>query len=292
MISSGPSTSFRTRVDHLLSVAFFAAALGAGGLIALIIAFLTWEAAPALSEIGPLRLFTDRTWYPEEGSYGLAPTLLATLAITAGALAIAVPLGVATAVFGRFYAGTRSGALLRRLVELLAGIPSIVYGLWGLTVLVPLIATLHPPGASLLAASVVLGVMVLPIIALAADTALLRIDPRLLQSAAALGLDRFAIIRRVGLPAARSGLAAGLILGATRGLGETMAVLMVAGNVVRIPGDLFDPVRPLTAHLALEMSYATSGHRAVLFAGALILMGCVGLLIAIVDRFEAPRHRG
>ena len=180
----------------------------------------------------------------------------------------------------------------RRLIELLAGIPSVVYGFWGLVVLVPLIGAIHPPGPSLLAGIVILTIMILPTIALMADASLANIPQQYLRGAAALGLPRWATIRGVVFPAAKSGLFTGIILETGRAIGETMAILMVCGNVVQTPHSLFDPIRTLTANIAIEMAYALGDHRAALFVSGLVLMGMIAALVGAADWISRGRIYG
>jgi phosphate transport system permease protein len=251
---------------------------GAGLLAVMIVGFLSRESALVLGSAGPWRLLTDPNWQPLDGQFGLAPMLYATLLAAGGAVLIAGPLGLASAVFERFYAGARLQRATRMMFGLLAGVPSVVFGLWGLTVLVPRIALWRPPGASLLAATLILALMILPTVALTAGSALAAVAPAWLRGAEALGLSRRAVIVGVALPAARGGILAGVLLALGRAIGETMAVLMVAGNVVQVPSSLFDSVRALTANIALEMAYATDVHRSGLFASGLLLMGLVLLL--------------
>lgn len=209
--------------------------------------------------------------------------LAGTLLLTVASVLIATPLGILSAVFCHYYAPPAIAQPYRRLIELLAGIPSVVYGFWGLVVLVPLINRIHPPGPSLLAGTLILTLIILPTIALVADASLASVPPEYVKGAAALGLGRWAMIRGVVLPAARSGLITGAILETGRAIGETMAVLMVCGNVVQVPHSLFDPVRTLTANIALEMAYAVDNHRAALFVSGLVLMGLIALLVAIAE---------
>ncbi|MEN8177592.1 MAG: phosphate ABC transporter permease subunit PstC [Pseudomonadota bacterium] len=244
----------------------------------LILGFLWNEAWPVLTEGGWRRFIDAEGWYPLEGSFGLLPMLWATLAASFGALLLATPIGLASAIFVRFYAPQSIAGLYRNLLSLLAGIPSVVYGLWGLTVLVPIIAHWRPPGASLLAAILILALMILPTIALTSISALSAVPTALLQGAASLGLTRKGMILGVALPTAHEGIVGGIMLAMARALGETMAVLMVAGNVVQTPSSLFDSVRVLTANIALEMAYATGQHRAGLFASGMLLTLLVVLL--------------
>ncbi len=210
--------------------------------------------------------------------------LWGTLAAAGIAVALATPLALLSAVFCRFYAPPTIARFYRRMIQLLAGIPSVVYGLWGLTALVPLIQHFRPPGTSLLAGAAVLTLMILPTIALLADAALANVPGDHLRAAAAAGLSRPGTIRGVVFPAARAGIFTGILLGTGRAIGETMAVLMVCGNIVQTPTSLFDPIRTLTANIALEMAYAMGDHRSALFVSGLALMAIVIALVAMADR--------
>ena len=232
------------------------------------------------------------SWHPVDGLYKLTPMLSATLYSTLGAVLLAAPLGIASALFSRYYSPPFLAGCYRRLIELLAGIPSVVYGFWGLTTLAPLIGRLQPPGVSLLTGILVLTLMILPTVALTADAALAAVPVAYLRGAAALGLSRWGLISGVALPAARSGITAGTLLAAGRAIGETMAVLMVAGNVVQHPHSLFDSVRTLTANIALEMAYATGDHRAALFVSGLALMIMVLILVGTAELLSRKRHYG
>jgi phosphate transport system permease protein len=264
----------------------------AGTIVVLIIAFLILEALPAFHHIGLLRFFTDPSWHPAEGLYNLTPMLWGTLFAMAGAVMIATPLGILSAVFCHYYAPPWIARPYRRLIELLAGIPSVVYGLWGLVVLVPLIGQIQPPGPSLLAGILILAIMILPTIALMADAGLANVPQHYLRGAAALGLSRWATIRGVVFPAAKSGLFTGVILETGRAIGETMAILMVCGNVVRTPSSLFDPIRTLTANIALEMAYALGNHRAALFTSGLVLMAMIVALVIAAEWISRGRIYG
>jgi len=263
--------------------------MAAGAVVLLIVAFLIRESVPALSTIGIGRFLHDPSWHPageaSAGTFNLVPMLVGTLYLSLGALLLAVPAGVASAVFCQFYAPGRVAAVYRRSMELLAGVPSVVYGFWGLVTLVPLIRRLEPPGQSLLAGILILALMVLPTVALTAVAALAAVPRSYLQGAAALGLGRWATARRVALPAALPGILSGALLAAARAVGETMAVLMVCGNLVQVPSSLFDPVRALTANIALEMGYATAQHRSALFVSGLVLIVVIALLMALVERW-------
>ena len=283
MTSSHSNPSFLWPTDRLLLWLLRGIAVIAGTIVMLIVTFLIVEALPVLRHVGVLRFFTDPSWHPAEGFYNLTPILWGTLFAMAGSVLIATPLGILSAVFCQYYAPTILARPYRRLIELLAGIPSVVYGFWGLVVLVPLIGEIHPPGPSLLAGILVLTIMILPTIALMADASLANVPQQYIRGAAALGLPRWATIRGVVFPAAKSGLFTGVILGTGRAIGETMAILMVCGNVVQTPSNLFDPIRTLTANIALEMAYALGDHRAALFVSGLVLMA---LIIALTISAE------
>jgi phosphate transport system permease protein len=276
--------------DALLAPLTAAMAGAAALLLAGMLGFLLTESWAALADGGWLR-FVPVAWHPLEGQFGLAAMLAATLAVTAGAVLLAAPLGLASALFACFYAPPGLVGAYRGLFALLAGIPSVVYGFWGLTVLVPLIARWQPPGASLFAACVILALMILPTVALLAAAALASVPKSLLDGAAALGMSRRTTLLRMAIPAARRGIAGGVLLGAVRALGETMAVLMVAGNVVQLPAGMFDPVRTLTANIALEMAYATGTHRAGLFVSGLALACMVLALAWFAAHSESSREQ-
>ena len=271
--------------DRALAAVLRTAAGVAGSITIGIVAFLLLGSLPALQAVGPLRFLTDPSWNPVHGAYNLAPMLVGTLIVTVGAVLLAAPLAVASAVFGRFYVRGALSRAHRRMLETLAGIPSVVYGLWGLMVLVPAIARIGPPGQSMLAGVLVLALMILPTIALVGDAALGAVPETHLRGAAAAGLSRWAIVRSIALPAARSGIFTGILLGTGRALGETMAVVMVTGNVVQLPDSVFAPVRTLTANIALEMAYATDAHRSALFVSGLVLALLTIGLVAAIDRF-------
>ena len=272
---------YRSKVDARLGLAVTSAGVLSSVIVGMILLFLIKESWPLLSSVGVMRFLTDASWHPLQMLYGKTPMLVGTLLTSVLATLIAAPLGIGSALFCRYLAAPSFARVQRALVALLAGIPSVVYGFWGLVVLVPLIAAVAPPGASVLAASIVLAIMILPTIALTTDAALGAIPASYEQGAVALGLSREATMIEVVLPAAKSGIVAGILLAFARALGETMAVLMVAGNVVQIPTSVFDPVRTLTANIALEMAYATGAHRQSLFVSGLALTLLVGVIVVV-----------
>ncbi len=269
--------------DRRLELALRAAASVSGCVVLLIVLFVLWQALPALRDIGLPRFVADADWRPTSDTqpqFGMLPMLAGSGLVTLGAVLLATPLAVFSAVLVEFYVPRSVAWLLRRLLELLNGVPSVVFGFWGLVVVVPLINAWQPPGQSLLAGVLVLSLMLIPTIALSAAVALRDDAGDLARSAAALGLDRGAVVWSLAVPRASRGIGGGVLLGAARAVGETMAVVIVCGNIVQVPASLFDPVRTITANIAMEMSYATAGHRSVLFATGLLLILVTGFLVA------------
>lgn len=269
------------RSDNVLVWSLRVCAIIAGIIVLLIAVFLLLESIPVLRSVGLIRFFTDSSWHPTENLYNLTSMLWGTLFVMIGSVMIATPLGILSAIFSNYYAPPTIAHFFRTLIGLLAGIPSVVYGFWGLVVLVPLIGRIEPPGPSLLAGILILSIMILPTIALVADSSLSNVPKEYINAAASLGLSRWTTIKHVIIPTAKSGLFTGVILETGRAIGETMAVLMVCGNVVQTPRSLFEPVRTLTANIALEMAYALGDHRSALFVSGLLLMVIiVGLILA------------
>lgn len=284
-----------SRNDALLKFVLRAFALFSAAILLLIVAFVIKESTPAISEVGASRFMTDEHWSPsgdtQPEQFQIGPMMAASLLVTAGSVMLAVPLGIGTAVFTVFHAPRSLRVLTLRIIELLAGIPSVVYGLWGLVVLVPLIASWNPPGASLLAGIIVLSIMILPTVALLTVAALEQVPLSLIRSSVALGFRPAGSLRKVILPAAKSGIATAIVLAIARAIGETMAVLMVCGNVIQMPESVFDPVRTLTANIALEMAYALDTHRSALFVSGLVLIAIVAALVLCTEAIRMrERH--
>ena len=286
MISSSNIILSRSSNDVLLMWILRLLAGLAGSLLLLVVGFLLHESWPAFRQIGLSPFLTDSDWFPTENSYGMTPMILGTLGAAGGSILLAGPLGILSALFCQYYAPPPVGRWFRRMIELLAGIPSVVFGLWGLVVLVPLIGRWHPPGPSLLAGILILTLMILPTIMLVAQASMAQVPFPYLHTAAALGLSRWSVIRHIILPTAKSGLLTGVLLGVARALGETMAILMVCGNVVQIPTNIVDPIRTLTANIALEMGYAWGQHRSALFVSGLMLMGLVALCVGMAEHIR------
>ncbi|WP_211169102.1 PstC family ABC transporter permease [Aromatoleum toluvorans] len=278
----------RPSADRLLYRALAISAGAVAAILALILVYLTAASAGLLfADAGLWRL----DWHPSLGAYGLLAMLVGSLAVSVLAVLFAVPPGLVLAVWGRFFAPPWLGGLYRGAMGLLASIPSVVYGFWGLVALVPWLNRWAPPGASLLAGALVLALMILPILVLQADLALDEARRRHLAAAMALGASVSGTVRRVLLPTAAPQLLPAVLLQLGRALGETMAVLMVAGNVVQLPEAITTPIRTLTANIALEMAYASGAHQTALFASGWLLLVLVTLIMlgarAMAGRFAA-----
>ncbi|MBC7339301.1 MAG: phosphate ABC transporter permease subunit PstC [Firmicutes bacterium] len=241
-------------------------------LLALIALFIFAGGVPILAEVGVEQFLLGTRWAPTRGHYGILPMIAGSLWVTGGALVLGVPIALACAIYLSEIASEPVGRLIKPALELLAGIPSVVYGFLGLVILVPLIRVLlGGPGFSVLAASCVLAVMILPTVTSVSYDALRAVPATYREGSLALGATRWQTIRMSVLPAARSGILAGIILGMGRAIGETMAVIMVAGNATLIPVSPLDPVRTLTSNIALELGYAAGKHREALFATGVVL---------------------
>lgn len=272
----------RRAVDLILSRGLCLTAVLASSIVTLILVFVMREASSAVTDIGIVRFFTDDAWRPAAGSkasYGVIPMLAGSLLVTFGAVIVAGVPGVLSALFIRFYSPRWLATVYRRVIELLAGVPSVVFGFWGLVVLVPIINRLHPPGQSLLAGILVLSLMTLPTIVLTSEAALRGVPQSYSDAASALGMGRWATIWNITLPVARRGILAGFLLAAARAIGETMAVVMVCGNIVQVPDSVFAPVRTVTANIAMEMGDAQAEHRSALFLTGFVLMALVAIFL-------------
>lgn len=268
-----------------MHIVFFVCALASIAAVVLICLFLFANGIPAMKEIGLLNFLTGAKWKPGNDIYGILPMILGSIYITAGAVVIGVPVGLLTAIFMAFYCPKKLYGLLKPCTELLAGIPSIVYGFFGMVVIVPCIRTVAAlfgadiSGSSILAASVLLGIMILPTVIGVSEAALRAVPSAYYEGAVAMGARHERAIFTVMLPAAKSGVLAGVVLGIGRAIGETMAVILVAGNRVAMPHSILDPVRPLTANIALELSYASGLQEKALYATGVVLL----LFIVIIN---------
>ena len=272
------------RNENLIRFGLLMIAFSAVSVLAVITLFIFREGTPVMVKYGLSKFLLGMDWYPSEKSFGLLPMIVGSLAVTAGALCISIPFGLACAIFLTEFSPKGVRKIVKPMLELLAGIPSVVYGFIGVVILVPFIReTLGGPGLSVLAASIVLGIMVLPtIISISIDS--LEAVPRAYREGSiALGATRWQTTRMVMIPAAKSGIIASIILGMGRAVGETMAVIMVAGNAAAIPRAITNPVRTLTSNIALEMGYAAGEHREALFATGVILFVIIMILNTVAN---------
>ena len=278
-----------------IAEALFVAAAGISVLaVALICVFLFANGVPALAQIGLPEFLFGTTWRPANDIYGIFPMIVGSIYVTAGAMVVGVPTGLLCAIFLSRFASGKIAAVLKPGVELLAGIPSVVYGFFGLVILVPFVRANTPDnvtgnGLSLLAASVLLGIMILPTIITVAQSALDAVPKKYYEGSLALGADHERSVFRVIVPAATSGIMASIVLGVGRAIGETMAVIMVAGNQALIPESIFSGVRTMTANIVLEMGYAADLHRGALVATGVVLFVFI-LLITML--FNVIKKRG
>ena len=258
--------------------------------------YLIIAGLPAILEIGVTDFLFGTEWAGKQGKFGILPFILTSVAGTAGAVLVGVPIGLMTAMFLAKVAPPKAAKVIRTAVELLAGIPSIVYGLVGMIVLVPAIQRTFElaSGASLLAAIVVLAIMILPSIVNVAETSLRAVPKEYEEASLALGATHIETIFRVTLPAARSGVATAVVLGVGRAIGEAMAIIMVSGNVPNMPDSLFTPVRFLTTAIASEMSYAGVGTlwRQALYSVGLVLFLFIMLINVILNLFIKNKKEG
>ena len=257
--------------------------------VALICLFLFANGIPGMIKIGPLDFLLGTKWKPGSGLYGFFPMILGSIYVTAGALIVGVPIGLLTAVFMVHFCPKRIYKILHPVVELLAGIPSIVYGFFGLTVIVPLINSIFGEGGkSILTASLLLGIMILPTIISVSESSIRAVPESYYEGALALGATHERAVFAVSLKAAKSGILAAIILGVGRAVGETMAVIMVAGNQARLAGGVLDGVRTMTANIVLEMGYAADLHREALISTAVVLF--VFILLINLAFSAVKRH--
>jgi phosphate ABC transporter permease protein PstC len=271
----------------LLTVVAFSALAS----LLLIAVFIFKEGLPFMFKVGLRDFLFSSDWNPQAGKFGIFSMIISSLYVTFGAMLIGAPLGIAGAIFMNEFLPRPVMRVIKPTIELLAGIPSVVFGFLGVMVLAPFIREyMGGPGLSILAASIILGIMILPTVISISTDAIAAVPNSYREGALALGATRWQSVHMVILKAARSGIIASVILAMGRSLGETMAVIMVAGNTVRIPHSLTDPVRTLTANIALEMSNATGLAREALFATGIVLFVLIMILNAIA--ISAMKSKG
>ena len=264
--------------ENIMHGVFLVCALASILAVALICVFLFANGLPAMREIGFLNFLTGTSWRPGNDIYGILPMIVGSIYITAGAIVIGVPIGLLTAIFMAFYCPKRIYGILKPCTELLAGIPSIVYGFFGMVVIAPTVLDIAKffgadisSGATILSAAILLGIMLLPTIIGVSEAALRAVPNAYYEGAVAMGATHERAVFSVMLPAAKSGVLAGIVLGIGRAIGETMAVIMVAGNQPRLTANLLEGIRTMTANIVIEMGYATGLHREALIATGVVL---------------------
>jgi phosphate ABC transporter permease protein PstC len=256
----------------------------------IIFIFILSEGVPLFLKAGIKNIVAGAKWAPTKGFFGIFPMIVSSFMVTFGALILGAPLALACATYLSEYAGKKTKMLLKPSLELLAGIPSVVYGFLGVIYIVPLIREhIGGSGFSILSTSLVLGVMILPTITSISFDALMSVPAAYREGSLAMGATRWQTVHKVVLPAARSGILASFILGMGRAIGETMAVIMVAGNALKIPTSLLDPLRTLTSNIALELAYATGDHRSALFSTGVVLLIII-MSLNLVANFWVKRR--
>lgn len=258
--------------EKIMEIVFLLAACVSILAVALICVFLFANGIPAMKKIGFADFLLGTTWKPGNDIYGIFPMILGSIYVTVGAIIIGVPIGLLTAVFLAWYCPEKIYKVVKPAVELLAGIPSVVYGFFGMVMIVPAIRyNFGGTGSSILAASILLGIMILPTIIGVSESAIRAVPGSYYEGSLALGATHERSVFRAVLPAAKSGIFAGIILGVGRAIGETMAVIMVAGNQARVPNGILKGVRTLTANIVMEMGYAEGLHREALITTGVVL---------------------
>lgn len=276
--------------EYFIEKGLFALLLMSILIVVVMVLFIVTEAIPVFAAYGISDFLFGTVWSPDSNEFGIFPMVVSTLMVTAIALIIAVPLSISCAIFLEEIASSRIRLVFRPIIQTLSGIPSVVYGFFGLTFLVPLTRQYFGgSGFSILTASAILAVMILPTVISVTQDSIRAVPQSVRQSSLALGATRFQTIRNVVIPSAFSGIFIAVVLGLSRAVGETLAVLMLVGNVAIMPDSALDPARTLSSNIALEMSYAGGIHYNALFATALVLLGIVIVLMIISN---AIKHVG
>lgn len=271
--------------ERIISTILLLTALSSIGALALITVFIFAEGLPVILKTGIFDFIFGMKWKPAKGIFSILPMIAGSFAVMAGAMMVSVPFALCCSIYLAEFAGDTARKFIKPAIELLAGIPSVVYGFIGVTVLVPFVKNyIGGNGFSVLSCSLVLGVMVLPTITSISFDALRAVPASYREGALALGATRWQAVKMAVVPAAGSGIIAAVILGMGRAIGETMAVIMIAGNSLIIPLSPLDPVRTLTSNIALEMGYASGAHRQALFATGVVLFIIIMALNILATR--------
>jgi phosphate ABC transporter permease protein PstC len=274
--------------ERSIGVLLLATALGALIALGLITYFIFQAGVPLIAKVGLWQFLAGSSWSPtgKPPQFGIFPMIIGSLWLTFGSLVLGVPLGLAVAIFMVELAPPRLAAIMRPAIQLLAGIPSVIYGFIGLTLLAPLVrSAFGGPGLSVLTGAIILGFMILPSIIAISEDAMRAVPTAIREGAVALGSSHWQVITGVILPTARSGIIAGVILGMGRALGETMAVIMMIGNSLDIPTSVLDSATTLTSNIGLELAYASGDHRQALFATGVVLFIFIMILNALATTF-------
>lgn len=276
--------------DYVMRAVFFIAACLSVLAVALICWFIFSNAFPAISEIGVGEVLFGTVWKPLNNKFGIFPMIIGSLYVTAGAVAMGVPVGVLSAVYMARYCPAKLYKIMKPAVDLLAGIPSVVYGFFGLVVIVPAVRQIFGGGKSVFTASLLLAIMILPTVISISEASIRAVPQSYYEGALALGATKERSLFGVSLPAAKSGISAGIILGIGRAIGETTAIVMIAGNQPIIPQSIFSGVRTLTTNIILEMGYAQDLHREALIATAAVLFVFILLINLLFSALKGREH--
>lgn len=280
-----------TFIEKAMKVVFFIAACTSVLAVVLICVFLFANGIPAMAKIGVADFILGKEWRPSNDIYGIFPMIVGSIYVTGGALLLGIPVALLTSVFMAKFCPKKIYPIFRSAINLMAGVPSIVYGFFGLVVIVPMILELTDGeyGTSMLAASIILAIMVLPTIIGVTETALRSVPQSYYEGALALGATHERSVYTIVFPAAKSGIMAGIVLGIGRVIGETMAVIMVAGNQPRMPKGVLEGLRTMTANIVIEMGYAAGLHREALIATGVVLFVfilIINLSVSALNRRE------
>ena len=293
-MKNSTSQALRALRERGMALVFLLAALVSILCVGLICVFLFANGIPAMQEIGVPDFLLGRTWKPGNDIYGIFPMIVGSVYVTGGALLLGVPIALLTAVYLAYFCPKGLYRFLKPAVELLAGIPSVVYGFFGIVVLVPFVRAIGEPwngkGSSIATASILLAIMILPTIIGVVEPALRSVPRRYYEGALALGATHERSVYTAVVPAAGSGILAGIVLGVGRAMGETMAVIMVAGNQARMPKGVFQGIRTLTGNIVIEMGYAAGLHREALIATGVVLFAfilIINLAFSVLKRRDA-----
>jgi len=275
-------------IEKILLIIAFSTIL----ILALIAFFIFEQVSSLIWKVGLKNFILGDRWVPSKGEFGILPMIVGSFWVTFGALILGIPLGLSSAIFLCEWIPPMVAMFLRPAIHLLAAIPSVIYGFWGLITIVPIIRNyLGGPGLSILSGSIILGIMILPTIISISEDSLKALPPSYKAGALALGATHWQTIWRVLIPAARSGILASIILGMGRAIGETMAMIMILGNAVKMPSSFLDSARTLTTNIGIEMGYSTGDHRQALFATGIILFFIIMILNSLAIIISRRRTR-